>query len=386
LPKERVANDRVSRSCAPSIVLKSLRRLFVALLVLGVSLAAAFVLVDWLIERGAYLAHFGQSWSSHFGGVKSFEHGSPADHAFDWSILMKNWDLTVPAVLGIFVLMKQGWNGILEYSSNGVLRAQHSTAPSLHRSYPSQVTLLPLVWLALALLVFTNHKPWWAYYYIHLAIPLCWCAAVGTEFVYTWLVQNRKANRAGRRSLTHPVTRSQKGGSAVAQRHAGRAVPLRWVGIAVLLVLFALCAAGWMGARVWLQIADIRSSPQLHAALVLKEIERLKPFTRWMYTDQIVHSFHANIPMPPPLAVVPLKRLWAGDMTPARLATEMARFKPEIILLANDTRAVPFQDLLMTEYRLIYEDARQRLYAARATLKQADAAEPQRNLVRAPSP
>ncbi len=141
-----------------------------------------------------------------------------------------------------------------------------------------------------------------------------------------------------------------------------------------------------MAARVWLQIADIRSSPQLHAALVLKEIERLKPFTRWMYTDQIVHSFHANIPMPPPLAVVPLKRLWAGDMTHARLATEMARFKPEIILLANDTREVPFQDLLLTEYRLIYEDARQRLYAGRTVLQRANALEAQRKLVRAPSP
>lgn len=69
-----------------------------------------------------------------------------------------------------------------------------------------------------------------------------------------------------------------------------------------------------------------------------------------------------------------------------RLATEMACFKPEIILLANDTREVPFQDLLLTEYRLIYAAARQRLYAARATLQQADAAEAQRNLVRPPSP
>lgn len=326
------------------------------MLVIGVSLAATFAAVDWFIERGAFLAHFGQSWSSHFGDVKSFEFGSPADHAFAWSILLKNWDLTMPAVVGIFVLFTRLRKG--------------GTA------------MLLLVWLALALPVFTNHKPWWAYYYIHLAIPLGWCAAVGIEFVYTWLVQNLKAHRAERR----PLTRSQKAGSAVVQRQARRAVPLRWVGIAVLLVLFALGAASWMGARVWLQIADIRSSPQLHAALVLQEIARLKPFTRWMYTDQIGHSFHANIPMPPPLVVVALKRLWAGDMTPVRLATEMARFKPEIILLGNATREVPFQDLLLTEYRLIYEDARQRLYAARATLQQADAAEAQRNLVRAPSP
>jgi hypothetical protein len=67
-------------------------------------------------------------------------------------------------MLGIFVLMKQRWNGMLEYWNNGVFRLQHSTAPSLHRSYPNQVTLLPLVWLALALsvpfqnLLMTEHR------------------------------------------------------------------------------------------------------------------------------------------------------------------------------------------------------------------------------------
>ncbi|MCW5551072.1 MAG: hypothetical protein KIS67_02785 [Verrucomicrobiae bacterium] len=349
LPKRGWSLDRVRGSFAPTNVLESFRRLCVPVLVIGVSLAATFAAVDWLIERGAYLVHFGQSWSSHFGGVKSFEFGSPKEHVFDWNILLKNWDLTVPAVLGTSVLLTRLRNG--------------------------PTAMLPPVWLALSLLVFTNHKPWWGYYYIHVAIPLCWCAAVGSEFVYTWLVQNLKAHRAERRSLTHPLTRSQKAGSAVVQRQARRAVPLRWVGIAVLLVLFALGAAGWMGARVWLQIADIRSSPQLHAALVLKEIERLRPFCRWMYTDQIVHSFHADLPLPLPLAVVPLKRLWAGDMTHARLAAEIGRFKPEIILLGNDTREVPFQDLLLTEYRLIYEDARQRLYAARTVLQRANAAE-----------
>ena len=130
-----------------------------------------------------------------------------------------------------------------------------------------------------------------------------------------------------------------------------------------------------MGARVYLQVAAIRNAPQVFSAVVLREIERLKPFTHWFYTEQLVYSFHADIPMPPPLAVVPLKRLWAGDMTNARLAAEMSRFKPEIILLRNDTRAVPFQGFLDNGYRLIYQDERQRLYADKATIKRADSAQ-----------
>jgi hypothetical protein len=103
-----------------------------------------------------------------------------------------------------------------------------------------------------------------------------------------------------------------------------------------------------------------------------------------MYTDQLVYSFHAGIPMPPPLAIVPLKRLWAGDMTNARIAEEMARYRPEVILLRNDTREVPFQDLLQADYRMIYQDEAQRLYASRATIKQAEEAESQAGRPRSP--
>jgi hypothetical protein len=142
--------------------------------------------------------------------------------------------------------------------------------------------ILPLAWLALSLVVFANHKPWWAYYYVHIAIPLCWCAAIGIEFIGSALVRKLK----GRGRDTRP------------RRQSGRAVLLQQTGSAVPLVLLALCAAAWMGTRVYLQIAGVRNSPQLYTALVLKEIERLKPFTQWMYTDQIVYSFHADIPCP----------------------------------------------------------------------------------------
>ena len=130
-----------------------------------------------------------------------------------------------------------------------------------------------------------------------------------------------------------------------------------------------------MSARVYLQVSGVRNLPQIYSEVVLKEIERLKPFTQWMYTDQIVYSFHADIPMPPPLATVPLKRLWTGNMTRARIATELSRFKPEIILLSHEAREAPFQSLLEIDYRLIYQDERQRPYAERATIKRADAAE-----------
>jgi hypothetical protein len=317
------------------------RGLVAPLLVLGAGVITGFTLIDWLIERGAYLAHFQQSWSSHFGGAISLEYGSPAEHEFDWSILLKNWDVTVPAVLGICILIRR-------------LR----TSPSAS---------LPLAWLALSLVVFTNHKPWWSYYYLHIAIPLCWSAAVGIESVCSGLAKQRVGG-----FMRAEGKRGKAGG------HAGWRVLAKHGPVA----LFALCAVVWMGARVYLQIAGIRNSPQLYTALVLPEIERLKPFSHWMYADPLVYSFHADIPMPPPLAVVPLKRLWTGDMTNARIAAEMSRFKPEVILLRNHTSEEPFQELLDANYRMIYQDDKLRLYADRTTIRRADSA--QSGVVRRP--
>jgi len=280
-----------------------------SLIVLAASVAISFAATDYLVDGGAYLRHFQQSWASHFASTKSFEYGSPGDRPFDWSILLKNWDTTIPAVVGVAFLL-------------GRVR-QKSTA------------ILPLAWLALTLIVFTSHKPWWPYYYIHNAIPLCWCAAIAIAFAWERIRLRRT------------------------------------IGLIVLLGLFAICALSWISARVYLQVTSIRNSSQTYSSLVLKQINRLKPFARFIYTEEPIYSFHAGIPMPPNLAVVPLKRLWAGDMTNARIATEMANAKPEIILLKRTSTDTPFNDLLASEYRPIYEDGKHRLYARKTIVKQA---------------
>ncbi|OLD92698.1 MAG: hypothetical protein AUI36_47335 [Cyanobacteria bacterium 13_1_40CM_2_61_4] len=285
------------------------RSIATSLLVLVASLAISFVATDYLVDGGAYLSHFRQSWSSHFAVTKSFEYGSPDDHPYDWTVLLKNWDTTIPAIVGIILLLWQV------------------------RRWPT--TILPLAWPALTLIVFTAHKPWWQYYYIHNAIPLCWCAAIGIEAVVL-------------RLRLRPT-----------------------IGSWLLAGVFAICALGWMGARVYLQVASIRHSPRTYSSLVLKQIERLKPFVKFMYSDEPIYSFHAGIPMPPSLAVVPLKRLWSGALTNARIAVEMSEFKPEVSLLTSDLPDRPFSDLINAEYRPVYEDGKHQLYVKKSIAKQA---------------
>jgi hypothetical protein len=278
------------------------------LLFVGFGLVVSFVAVDGLVDLGAFLLHFKQTWISHFSSTKSLEYGSPADHPFEWWILFRNWDTSVPAIIGIILLSRQ------------------------FRLDPKAI--LPLAWLGLMLLVFVLHRPWWSYYYIHLAIPLCWCAAIG---------------------LFETV-----------QRFASR----RFLGPAALVTVYVLCA--WMMMRLYLQVINVRHSPQTYSSPVLTIIEKFKPFTEWLYTEEPIYSFHAGIPLPPDLAVVPLKRLWAGDMNNAKITAELATTKPGLILLTIDTNGRPFQDLLNTEYQLVYDDGSHRLYALKSIANKVD--------------
>ena len=280
-----------------------------SLLLFAAVLSVGFVAIEYAIDGGAYLAHSHQWWSSHFAAPASFEYGSANDHPFQWDVFAKNWDTTIPGIVGIAV--------------------------ALRRAPCAPTAMLPVAWFALALIVFSTHTPWWSYYFIHTALPLCWCAGIGID----WALRRLVARRA--------------------------------VGWWVVLGAFAIGAVAWQGVRVYLQVDGIRRSPQLFNALVLKEIARLRPLARFMYTDEPIYSFHAGIPMPPDLAVVPLKRLWAGGMSNQKIVAELGKTLPEVIVLRNGTHETPFAELLATEYRIVYLDPGHRLYLKKALARQA---------------
>jgi hypothetical protein len=277
-----------------------------SLLVLIASVAVSFMAVHTLIGEGSYLLQIRQTWEANVATAKSLEYGSADEHTFPWRLLLKNWDTIVPAIIGIIFCCRQT-----------------RKTPQL---------LIPVAWLAITLIVFVPHKPWWSYYYLHNSVPLCWCAAIGLCSLKPYLKKR---------------------------------------GYLVLLVIYLLCSLVWMGTRIYLQIVGARNSPQTYSSLVLKEIEPLKPFTTFMFTDQPVYSFYTGIPLPPKLAVLSLKRLWSGQMTNERLLAELEEAKPGIILLSSTTRQTPYYSLLQGEYRLIYEDDDVRLYALKSVIQQA---------------
>ncbi len=280
------------------------RRTILSAMILAAVIVATTIIIDLFSSGGEYLAHFQQSWSSHFAKTQTSEYGSPGDYPFAWVVLLKNWDATIPALLGIAVCAFE------------------------MRQRP--LAVLPLAWLALNLTIFGLHKPWWNYYYVHTVIPLCWCAAIGLEAVIRECASRQRA-------------------------------PL-WA----LFVLIAGCVLSWMGGRVYLQIKTAGASPRIASSLVFTQINRFKPYTKFFYACDPIYSFYAGITMPPDLAILPRKRLWSGNMTNARIAAEMSEIQPGLVLLPNDSGPVPFQALIRAQYNLVYEDQHHRLYVHRS--------------------
>jgi 4-amino-4-deoxy-L-arabinose transferase-like glycosyltransferase len=280
---------------------KPVKRLAISGIIMATAVVIAFLIINQITVGQGFWVQFKQSWASHFAAAKSHEYGSAADKPFDWGIPLRNWDVSLVALVGVWMCLK--------------------------RARREMFMLVPVIWLFVNLLVFANHKPWWAYYYLHLDLPLCFCAAIGLTGLWKWI------GSMGKRGLV--------------------------VGLGI----YTAILTAWMGARLALEVGSIRSRPRIHSSLFLEDIAKYKPYAKFIYTEELAYSFHAGIPMPTNLAVMPVKRFWSGDMTNARLRDEMWRVKPELILLKNEARQSPFSDLVESQYTLIYEDEGFRLFA-----------------------
>jgi hypothetical protein len=96
---------------------------------------------------------------------------------------------------------------------------------------------------------------------------------------------------------------------------------------------------------------------------VIAQLQRFRPYAQWLYADRLVYSFHSGIPVVPSLAVMPIKRLWSGELDNAGIRRELEHYKPGVLVLLNDGRDVPFKDLVDAKYQMVYMDSDNRMYA-----------------------
>ncbi len=269
------------------------------------ALAAAFGLVVVLSYGPGAWAMF---WNSHFSaGTRDRAALVPGFQA------ARLWDesgLVVAALAGLVVM--------------GLLRRRE--------------LVFPLVWLVTALVVHLQHRPYWPYYFLHFALPLAWLGGAGVVEVFRLLW--RKLLPPGQQGWTLPC--------------------LGW-GLWSLVAAWVISLA--VGRGEW----ELRRLRVALPAVEQEAVQRLRAHAanvQWLFTTHLLSAFWAGLPVPPELAVIPLKRGWSGQITADQVRACLERYQPELILLPESRiRDWGLEDYLAQHYQPV--DAAGDLYRRR---------------------
>jgi 4-amino-4-deoxy-L-arabinose transferase-like glycosyltransferase len=81
-----------------------IKRFIVSSAVLGFAFVASLIAIDFIIDRGLFSSTFSKRGRL-ISVRRSRSNISAKDHPFDWTILLKNWDATLPALVGLVLLV-----------------------------------------------------------------------------------------------------------------------------------------------------------------------------------------------------------------------------------------------------------------------------------------
>lgn len=196
----------------------------------------------------------------------------------------------------------------------------------------------PTVLLATALAIHSIHRPWWDYYYLHLAVPLAWLAgfAVAEAILTVSGLFSASHFRAGSRAT--------------------------WKGFA----LCAVTALVLLGSERRLEagIIYLRRRPTVDSDPIIAKMREYAGRTHWVCSQSVIYPFHAQLKVPPELAVVTLKRFWSGQITTKDIVDICRRDQPEQVVLYAEPTEDEWRHFLEHDYTLKYQDKDLILYVA----------------------
>jgi 4-amino-4-deoxy-L-arabinose transferase-like glycosyltransferase len=200
--------------------------------------------------------------------------------------------------------------------------------------------LLPVALLGTALVAHEAERPYWSYYVLHFAVPLAWLGALG---IVEWF---RVLWRQG--------------------------IPARWlaklgVGLGVLGWSLAVSAALTMlPPAVWSQMQGVEAAMPAQGDAMVQGLRREGAGKEWVFTEHRIEAFWAGLAVPPPLAVIPSKRIWSGQIDGGAVRAALERYRPGVILLdADEVRQFGLGDYLRRYYRAASEGGVFGLYVRR---------------------
>ena len=172
--------------------------------------------------------------------------------------------------------------------------------------------LFPGVLLITVYVFHCFHRPYWYFHYLHFAIPLAWLSAVALKEFVAYLL-NAKLKQFVRPPFSAAL------------------VHLLWAGLAALL----LSDLPQKAAQSWITITAALPANQ---DPLVEELRRHFHQTKWVVVDRTICAFHAEMLVPPPLAVVSVKRVQSGRFTPKDLLATIIQYKPELVGLQCQDR------------------------------------------------
>ena len=196
-----------------------------------------------------------------------------------------------------------------------------------------------LILLASALSVHSVQRPFYSYYYLHIALPLCWLFGYAVNEAIT-------------------MARSLRIGAS------NRVATSEYLVVIVLAGLLGIYLAR-LPERLHCVAASFTPRESRVERHIVSLLAERRARTTWVYTDSPIFAFHARLLVPPELAVVSPKRIRTGRITVDKLILWLEKYRPEqIVLRSHKLGGHALTALLDRNYRLIFEENSIRYYVA----------------------
>ncbi len=193
----------------------------------------------------------------------------------------------------------------------------------------------PTMLLLTTSLIHAVHKPWFNYYYIHLAVPLAWLTGWCVNEVIQYVLRNWT-----RRAFNLTSTTTWK--------------YLALCGLAALAIVRS-------ERRLEASIKNLREQPRADANPIVKKMKEYAGQTLWVYAEHPIYTFHAQLLARPQLAIVSPKRLWSNQIATQEIIDVCMRETPGLLVLPGTTSRQVWTRLL-EQYAPVHMDKENILY------------------------
>ena len=184
----------------------------------------------------------------------------------------------------------------------------------------------PIVLLGTVIAIHLWHRPYWYYYGMHFAIPLAWLGAVG---IVEWIKELWKIRI----------------NSICSKMLTGLGL-LGWSLIVALTMTL-------VPENIWSEVVRVSVTTTVTEDTLLLKLRNYAWRTHWIFTDKLIYAFWAGVPVPPQLAVIPLKRIWSGQITKEEIVESLERYKPELLYMPLEWETkFGLSDYLREHYQL----------------------------------